>query len=57
VALTLLGNGSGTLTLLSIENLAAVIIACMILGAVLGRVSEKVASLLTGGGSGACAKV
>jgi len=57
VALTLLGNGAGKLTLLSIENPAAVIIASMIVGALFGWVSEKVAGLLTGAGSGANAKV
>jgi hypothetical protein len=56
VALTLLGNGAGNLTAISMENPVIVIIISMIVGALFGWVSEKVAGLLAGAGSGAHAK-
>jgi hypothetical protein len=56
VALTVLGNGAGNLTAISMENPAIVIIISMIVGAIFGWVSEKVAGMLAGSGSGAQAK-
>jgi hypothetical protein len=56
VALTLLGNGAGNLTALSRENPVIVIILSMIVGAIFGWVSEKVAGMLAGSGHGAHAK-
>lgn len=56
VALTLLGNGAGNLTAISMENPVVVIIVSMIVGAIFGWVSEKVAGMLAGTGSGAHAK-
>jgi len=56
VALTLLGNGAGNLTAISMENPVIVIIISMIVGAIFGWVSEKVAGMLAGAGSGAHAK-
>jgi hypothetical protein len=46
VALTLLGNGAGNLTAVSIDNPVLVIILSMIIGAVFGYVSERVAGML-----------
>lgn len=56
VALTLLGNGAGNLTAVSMENPVVVIILSMIIGALFGWVSEKLAGMLAGAGSGAHAK-
>ncbi len=56
VALTLLGNGAGNLTAASMENPVVVIICSMIVGALFGWVSEKVAGMLAGAGHGAHAK-
>jgi hypothetical protein len=56
VALTLLGNGAGNLTAASMENPVVVIICSMIVGALFGWVSEKVAGMLAGVGHGAHAK-
>ena len=56
VALTLLGNAAGNLTAASMENPVVVIIISMIVGAIFGWVSEKVAGMLMGAGSGAHAK-
>jgi hypothetical protein len=46
VALTLLTNAGGNLTAASLENPVIVIILSMIIGAVFGYVSEKVAGML-----------
>ncbi len=51
VALTLLGNASGNLTAVSIQNPVLVIILSMIIGAVFGYASEKVAGMLVGAGN------
>lgn len=56
VALTLLGNGAGNLTAASMENPVVVIICSMIVGALFGWVSEKIADMLAGAGHGAHAK-
>jgi hypothetical protein len=56
VALTLLGNGAGNLASASMANPVVVIILSMIVGAIFGWVSEKVAGLLAGSGHGAHAK-
>ena len=56
VALTLLGNGAGNLTAASMENPVVVIICSMIVGALFGWVSEKIAGMLAGAGHGAHAK-
>ena len=56
VALTLMGNGAGNLTAISMENPVIVIIISMIVGAIFGWVSEKVAGLLAGSGHRAHAK-
>jgi Protein of unknown function (DUF1097) len=53
VALTLLGNGAGNLAAASMENPVVVIILSMIVGAIFGWVSEKVAGMLAGAGHGA----
>ena len=50
VALTLLGNGAGKLTDISMDNPVVVIICSMIVGALFGWVSEKVAGMLAGSG-------
>lgn len=50
VALTLLGNGAGKLTDVSMDNPVVVIIISMIVGAIFGWVSEKVAGMLAGSG-------
>jgi uncharacterized protein DUF1097 len=55
-AYTLMGNGAGNLTAASMENPVVVIILSMIVGAIFGWVSEKVAGMLAGSGSGAPAK-
>ena len=46
VALTLLGNGAGNLSAASMTNPVVVIILSMIVGAIFGWVSEKVAGML-----------
>ncbi len=46
VALTLLANGAGNLTAGSLDNPVVVIILSMIVGAIFGYVSEKVAGML-----------
>ncbi len=56
VALTLLGNGAGNLASPSMANPVVVIILSMIVGAIFGWVSEKVAGMLAGSGHGAHAK-
>ena len=56
VALTLLGNGAGNLTAASMANPVVVIILSMIVGAIFGWVSEKIAGMLAGSGHGARAK-
>jgi len=56
VALTLLGNGAGNLSAASMANPVVVIILSMIVGAIFGWVSEKIAGLLAGSGHGAHAK-
>ena len=56
VALTLLGNGAGNLTAASMENPVVVIICSMIVGALFGWMSEKIAGMLAGAGHGAHAK-
>jgi len=56
VALTLMGNGAGSLVAPSMANPVVVIILSMIVGAIFGWVSEKVAGLLAGSGHGAHAK-
>lgn len=56
VALTLVGNAGGHLTSASLENPVIVIILSMIIGAVFGYVSEKVAGMLVGASHGAAAK-
>lgn len=53
VALTLLGNGAGKLTAISMENPVVVIVISMIVGVIFGWVSEKVAGMLAGSGEGA----
>ena len=53
VALTLLGNGAGNLTAISMDNPVVVIIISMIVGAMFGWVSEKIAGMLAGAESGA----
>lgn len=57
VALTLLGNAAGSLTAASMENPVIVVILSMIVGAIFGYVSEKIAGMLVGSGHGAAAKV
>jgi hypothetical protein len=47
VALTLLGNGAGNLSAPAMANPVVVIILSMIVGAIFGWVSEKVAGMLT----------
>jgi len=56
VALTLLGNGAGRLASISMDNPVVVIVISMIVGAIFGWVSEKVAGMLAGSGEGASAK-
>ena len=56
VALTLLTNAAGNLTSASMANPVVVIILSMIVGAIFGWVSEKVAGMLAGSGEGAKAK-
>ncbi|MEZ5828639.1 MAG: DUF1097 domain-containing protein [Hyphomicrobiales bacterium] len=56
VALTLMGNGAGSLMAPSMANPVVVIILSMIVGAIFGWVSEKVAGMLMGAGHGAHAK-
>lgn len=50
VALTLMGNAAGSLTAVSLANPVVVIILSMIIGAIFGYVSEKVAGMLAGAG-------
>ena len=56
VALTVLGNGAGNLTSLSLANPVVAIILSMAVGAVFGWISEKVAGMLVGSGSHRTAK-
>jgi len=56
VALTLLGNGAGKLASISMANPVLVIILSMIVGAIFGYVSEKVAGMLAGSGADEKAK-
>ena len=51
VALTLLGNSAGKLAAISMENPVVVIILSMIVGAIFGYVSEKIAGVLAGSGA------
>jgi Protein of unknown function (DUF1097) len=51
VAYTLMKDAGGSLTAASMENPVVVIILSMIIGAVFGYVSEKVAGMLAGAGS------
>jgi Protein of unknown function (DUF1097) len=53
VAYTLMGNAAGGLTAASMENPVLVVILSMIVGAVFGYVSEKLAGMLAGAGHGA----
>jgi hypothetical protein len=53
VAYTLMKDASGSLTAASLENPVVVIILSMVIGAVFGYVSEKVAGMLAGAGRGA----
>jgi hypothetical protein len=53
VAYTLMKDAAGSLTAASMENPMVVIILSMIIGAVFGYVSEKVAGMLAGAGHGA----
>jgi hypothetical protein len=55
-AYTLMGNAAGNLTAMSMENPVVVIILSMIIGAVFGYVSEKVAGMLAGAGHARHAK-
>jgi hypothetical protein len=55
-AMTLMGNAAGSLTAASMANPVVVIILSMIVGALFGWVSEKIAGLLAGSGSDAHAK-
>ncbi|MBC8013960.1 MAG: DUF1097 domain-containing protein [Methyloceanibacter sp.] len=50
VAYTLMKDAAGSLTAVSLENPVVVIILSMIIGAVFGYVSEKVAGMLAGAG-------
>ncbi|MGH6866130.1 MAG: DUF1097 domain-containing protein [Methyloceanibacter sp.] len=56
VALTLLGNGGGNLVSASMANPVIVVILSMIVGALFGWVSERLAGMLAGAGHGAHAK-
>ena len=51
VAYTLMKDAAGILTAASLENPVVVVILSMIIGAVFGYVSEKVAGMLAGAGS------
>ena len=51
VAYTLMKDAAGSLTAASLENPIVVVILSMIVGAVFGYVSEKVAGMLAGTGS------
>jgi tetrahydromethanopterin S-methyltransferase subunit C len=51
VAYTLMKDAGGSLTAGTMENPVVVIILSMIIGAVFGYVSEKVAGMLAGAGS------
>jgi uncharacterized protein involved in cysteine biosynthesis len=51
VAYTLMKDASGSLTAVSLENPVVMIILSMIIGAVFGYVSEKLAGMLAGMGS------
>ena len=53
VAYTLMKDAAGTLTAPSMENPVVVVILSMIVGAVFGYVSEKLAGMLAGAGQGA----
>jgi hypothetical protein len=53
VAYTLMKDAGGSLTAASMENPVVVVILSMIVGAVFGYVSEKVAGMLAGAGHGA----
>lgn len=53
VAYTLMKDAAGTLTAASMENPVVVVILSMIVGAVFGYVSEKLAGMLAGAGQGA----
>jgi hypothetical protein len=52
-AYTLMKDAAGSLTAASLENPVVVVILSMIIGAVFGYVSEKVAGMLAGAGHGA----
>jgi tetrahydromethanopterin S-methyltransferase subunit C len=56
VAYTLMGNAAGSLTAASLENPVIVVILSMIVGAIFGYVSEKVAGMLAGAGDARHAK-
>jgi hypothetical protein len=56
VALVLLGNGAANLTGISLTNPVIAIILSMVIGAVFGYVSEKVAGMLVGSNHHAAAK-
>ena len=51
VAYTLMKDAAGSLTAASLENPVVIVILSMIVGAVFGYVSEKVAGMLAGMGS------
>jgi hypothetical protein len=51
VAYTLMKDAAGSLTAVSLENPVVIVILSMIVGAVFGYVSEKVAGMLAGMGS------
>ena len=53
VAYTLMKDAAGSLTAGSLENPVVVVILSMIIGAVFGYVSEKLAGMLAGMGHGA----
>ena len=55
-AYALMKDAAGSLTAASLANPEVVIILSMIIGAVLGYVSEKVAGMLMGSGGRAAAK-
>ena len=52
VAYALMGNATGSLTAVSLENPVIVVILSMIVGAIFGYVSERLAGMLAGAGHG-----
>jgi hypothetical protein len=53
VAYTLMKDASGSMTAMSLENPVVVVILSMVIGAVFGYVSERMAGMLAGMGHGA----